>query len=98
MSALPLKSSLRAGQVTLGPSTQPSGAHMRYEVSACFITDFFEGWGRAAKGSLPRCAKRHKLGIQRCKRRASRQIAMLFEPTALFERSLRKAAALERVR
>src|SRR5215469_8978735 len=71
---------------------------MQYERSASFIADFFEDRGRAAKGSLPRCAKRHKLGIQMCKRRASRQIAMLFEQATLFERSLRKAVALERVR
>ena len=29
-----------------------------------------------------RCATRHKLGIQKCKRRANRQIATLFERVA----------------
>src|SRR6516164_11077056 len=44
----------------------------------------------------PGCATHHKLGIQRCKDRASRQIATLYEQVALFEHSLRKVAALTR--
>jgi len=48
--------------------------------------------------TVPRYATRHKLGIQMCKGQASRQIETLFEQAAWFERSLRKAVALERVR
>ena len=46
---------------------------------------------------LPRCAIRHKLGIQKYKGRAGRQIATLFERAAWFERSLGKVAALGRI-
>jgi hypothetical protein len=42
---------------------------------------------------LPRRATRHKLGIQKYKRLADRQIAALFEPVAWLARSLGKAGA-----
>jgi hypothetical protein len=42
---------------------------------------------------LPRGATRHKLGIQKYKRRADRQIAALFARDAWFERSLGTAEA-----
>jgi hypothetical protein len=49
------------------------------------------------RSELPRCATRHKLGIQTYKCRAGRQIAMLFERAAWSEHSLGKAAAVARI-
>jgi len=43
---------------------------------------------------LPRCAARRKLGIQRYKARAGRQIVMLFEQAAWLERRMGKAVPL----
>jgi hypothetical protein len=47
--------------------------------------------------TLPRCATRRKLGIQRYKARAGRQIATLFEQAASLERRMGKAAALAHI-
>jgi hypothetical protein len=47
--------------------------------------------------TLRRCATRRKLGIQRYKARAGRQIATLFEQAAWLERRMGKAAALAHV-
>jgi hypothetical protein len=47
--------------------------------------------------TLPRSATRRKLGIQRYKAGAGRQIVTLSERAARFERSQSKAVALERI-
>jgi hypothetical protein len=47
--------------------------------------------------TLTRCATRRKLGIQRYKARAGRQIATLFEQAAWLERRMGKAAALAHI-
>ena len=66
------------------PLARLNGAGFQPSVSAAAIT-------------RPRCATRRKLGIQKCKGQADRQIAMLFERAACSERSLDKAAALARI-